>query len=148
MKANEKTKRRILLFEDNDLVRTTLRGLLAGQGYEVFSFPDPEVCPLHKAEHCACLADEACADAVVTDQDMPHVTGLEFIAELKQKGCKIKHVAMLSGTPDETVRSRALALGCQAFRKPEEIPAFLEWLAKAMAAIETERHLKGWNAAD
>jgi CheY-like chemotaxis protein len=147
MKANRKSKRRVLLFDDNDLVRSTLRELLAGHGYEVFSFPDPEVCPLHQAQSCTCQDHEACADVIVTDQDMAHISGLEFLAELKQKGCKIREMAMLSGTSDEAVLRRAAELGCQAFRKPEQIPAFLEWLDQKMKEVESARKLTRWDEA-
>ena len=132
---------RVLVLEDSDLVRSTMQELLTGKGFEVFSYPDAARCPLHQADQCRCTAGEVCADVLVTDLDMPHLTGLEFIEELMRKGCKIPHRAILSGNPDSAALARAANLQCQVFVKPHGVLALLAWLDEVAASLQPERQL-------
>ena len=88
---------RILIFEDNDILRATLKYVLNERGYEVFTFSDPRFCQVYDSINHKCSFDHACADIIISDIDMPTQTGLELMKYRKQKGCKTKYRALMSG---------------------------------------------------
>jgi len=147
MKSQESQRLRILLFEDNGLIRSMLGRLLLKQGWEVFSFPDPEVCPLQQSPSCGCHLPEVCADAIVTDLEMPHIDGYTFVRDLLQKGCRIHNLAMLTDSQDTVLLERATAFGFAVFTKSEGTSRLLEWLRGIEAHLQAERQLTHWAEA-
>lgn len=70
---------RILIFEDNERLRQSLRILLEGvEGYEVIG--DYENC-----DNASAIADEADPDVVIMDIDMPGVNGIDGLRIIKEK---------------------------------------------------------------
>ena len=138
---HEYVKLRVLVLEDSDVVRLAMQQLLTGKGFEVYSYPDPESCPLHRSEQCECSFNQVCADVLVTDLDMPHISGLEFAEELMQKGCKISHYALLTGNREQSTLAQAAELGIKVFAKPDGITALVAWLQEIKAAFQPERQL-------
>jgi response regulator RpfG family c-di-GMP phosphodiesterase len=69
------TGQRILLVDDEEVVLAALRETLHREGYEVFAVPDP-------LDALGILRQTQFA-IVVTDQKMPALTGLEFLAQVK-----------------------------------------------------------------
>lgn len=71
-------KIRALVFEDNDQLRSLISTILEMRGYEVFTFSEPGSCPLYLKDKCPCPLKHTCADIIITDINMPSVTGLDF----------------------------------------------------------------------
>ena len=70
---------RIILFEDNERLRQSLRVLLEGvEGYEVIG--DYENC-----DHVAAITEQLKADVVIMDIDMPCVNGIEGLRIIKEQ---------------------------------------------------------------
>ena len=92
------SKLRIILLDDNDGVRNFLSEVLTDRGYEVFSFSNPAICPLQVLPECRFGPNQTCTDIIVSDLDMPDMTGLEFIENQKKKNCKCQHVVLMSGS--------------------------------------------------
>ena len=83
---------RIILFDDDDGVRNVLAELLGTRGYEVLAFDNPGACPLQLEPACRCGDNQTCADVILSDLEMPGMTGLEFIetasrARIKELCC-------------------------------------------------------------
>ena len=77
---------RILLVEDDDQLRTMLKELLTGAGYEVSEAPDGRrVCDLHQQQRF---------DLVITDVVMPDIEGLAVIMELRRIDQNVRIIAM------------------------------------------------------
>jgi len=51
-----------LIFEDNDILRSTLKAILDEMGYEVHTFSNPGICPLYHGVGHKCLTDHPCND--------------------------------------------------------------------------------------
>ena len=101
------TKAKILVVEDQLLIRTMLADLLTGAGYEVVTAADGE-------EGLALLKREAPA-LVILDKVMPKMGGTRFILEAREAGLTqapalIVYSSAFTGPPrehaDETFRVR------------------------------------------
>jgi CheY-like chemotaxis protein len=134
-------KYRTILCEDNELVREMLDLTLKERGYEVFSFEDAGDCPLNSLTECICNHVNPCSDMIISDVSMPKVSGLEFIENLRKNGCKIKNIALVSGSWTEKDISRAEEIGCTVFHKPLKTEVLNEWLDNCEENIDPQRVL-------
>ena len=134
-------KPRVLIFEDNDILRASLKHIIDELGYEVFTYSDPAMCPVFDSVHHNCQLDHACADIIISDLNMPNKTGLEFIKDLLQNGCKIKYRALMSGDWTDSNLKYAQELGCRVFHKPFNLDELLQWLDDCSKEIEPDRKL-------
>jgi CheY-like chemotaxis protein len=137
-------RRRAVVFDDEPLMRQLLWAVFDRRGYEVFTFPDPGVCPLHVTERCPCPEDTLCADIVISDLQMPNVNGLDFLEALMGKGCRKPQFAMTSGAWTEAEVERARQLGCKVFLKPFHISDIIQWLEEVEPLIVPDRQLLNW----
>jgi CheY-like chemotaxis protein len=110
---------RILIAEDNSLVRWTLAMLMQSQGHDVDLAADGQQALCHFAAHPA--------DIVVLDVHMPGMDGLEVCQRLR-RGSAVP-ILMLSTLDYALVREQALGYGADAFLlKPLEIDDLLRWV--------------------
>ena len=119
---------RILVFDDDELIRITLANFLKQEGYEVASFNQPDHCPLYYSEACTCQEENGCADIIITDLNMPGTSGVNFIEKQLRQGCKVKRIAVMSGDWGDSGLVRAKKLGCMVFKKPFSILDMKKWL--------------------
>lgn len=135
---------RALIFDDNPLIRFSLWSVFDGRGYEIFTFPDPGMCPLDGIEKCPCPSGTQCADVIISDINMLGTNGLDFIEQLLDKGCKRPHIVLMSANFTEADRARAARLGCTLFRKPFESTEIVQWLEAVEKSIPLKRTLFNW----
>lgn len=62
---------KILIFEDNDMIRSSLKTLLVGQGYQVQVYSNPGLCPQYGCSNQKCSMDDPCFDIIISDVNMP-----------------------------------------------------------------------------
>lgn len=137
-------KTRIILFDDDQIIRQTLKQVFERKGYEIFVFENPSLIPLQHSHNCQCAENERCADIVITDIDMPHVSGLDFIDKQQKKGCKIQNIAIMSGSFSEPKIEHAKKLGCSVFSKPFSLIDLIEWIKNSEAQIDYDSNLSSW----
>jgi CheY-like chemotaxis protein len=138
-------KLRALLFEDDPILRELLILLIEGQGYEVRAYSEPLHCPVYSAGGtCDCPEGTACADVMVTDVEMPRVTGLQMLADQLGHGCRtdVRNVAVMSGGWTAQRLEVARDLGCKTFDKPFAMVAFNRWLAECAERARGELELR------
>jgi CheY-like chemotaxis protein len=120
---------RVLIVEDHDASRQCLEGVLRKEGYSVCS------CPSAEDGFARLEADHF--DILLTDLHLPGVDGFGLIAKTKAVQPSV-HVLMLTATPIEDVRERAVAAGVDALMaKPLELDQLLAFLDSIRLHIET-----------
>ena len=138
-------RHRAVIFEDDALIRFTLWKLFDDRGYEVITFPEPGMCSLSVVRECPCPAQTTCTDLIISDVNMSGTNGIDFVEGLIQKGCRQRHIAIMSGNFSEADLTRASRIGCTLFSKPLAMEALTAWIEEAERSIPPERKLFNWN---
>lgn len=122
--------RKAVVLDDEETIRSLLCKLLSRRGYEVTSFSNPSSreCPRQGDGPCPQPKDQPCADVILTDLEMPTRSGLSYVEDQLQHGCKCPHIALISGSASEADFDRARQLGVKTFTKPLHIKEFENWL--------------------
>jgi DNA-binding response OmpR family regulator len=141
-------KRRAIVFDDIEAIQEILRRMLAMRGYEVMTYSNPGECPLQHEHDCQCNSKHTCADLIISDRDMPKVSGLQFVEGQIAKGCRVKNIAFMSGAWSESDLKKAKELGCKVFFKPFTIQEINDWLDECEKNIEPDRVLSDWFIKD
>ena len=92
----------VAIVDDDDDVGDVLRGLLETMGYHVESYRSgPDFLTNAQLERVGCL---------VIDQNMPHMTGIDILRQLNERGILIPSL-LITGTVDPHVADQASKLG-------------------------------------
>ena len=118
----------VYLLEDEVGLRSTLFDFLKQNGYEVFAYSDPSFCPLSEVTSCKCDQQNPCTDFIITDINMPGMTGLKFIELQRGKSCKAPNIAIMSATWSESEYQKARELECEVFEKPFSFVDLIKWM--------------------
>ena len=114
----------ISVVDDDVWAREGLQSLIAAVGYEVRTFESPEEFVVSSS-----IAETAC---LVTDLNMPGMSGLELQAYLRSAGHRTP-IIIVTAYPTEEQRSRALKEGVISFlTKPLNEQALADCLAHAV----------------
>jgi CheY-like chemotaxis protein len=92
---------RILVVDDEPTIRETARSILEGQGYEVLTAADG-VAGLHSLS-------QSLPDLIISDLNMPRMSGFEFLAVVRQRFPHIATIAMSGGYGPDEIPSGVLA---------------------------------------
>jgi two-component system chemotaxis response regulator CheY len=125
------TTKRILLVDDDETLRTTLRTCLEAVGYQCKEAKDgSDARDWLKEGHSVAL--------IVTDYQMPKVNGLELIEWLKrQVNTESIPIIFYSGQLSHELKVRAIKAGSHAvIEKPFPLQAFLDLVAQACEKSE------------
>jgi CheY-like chemotaxis protein len=120
----------VLLLEDDTTIRETIVQILRSRGYDVYSYSTPAVCPLQESRECRCGEKQTCVDIILSDLEMPIMSGLDFIEGQRKKRCKCTSIALMSGNITEEAQSRADEL--------------FNWLLEVEKDIDEDRELLEW----
>ncbi len=127
-------QRSALLLEDDTGIQELIETLMTHSGYSVTSCISPldlnhslTPCLAIDSNTGLCISDP-CFDLIITDINMPHMSGLEFVKRLRQAECTTKHIAIMSGDWDDEKRLTAHKLDCTTFRKPFNLKDMRTWL--------------------
>jgi DNA-binding NtrC family response regulator len=130
-------KIRAIIIDDDESIRLTLESVLNSWGYEVHSYYEPVFCSIE----CRCNLNFPCTDIIITDINMPNVSGFDFIEHQIQIGCKVNNIAIMSGYWTDQYLEKALKIGCQIFEKPFDLKDLHQWLDGIEKRINTHREL-------
>jgi two-component system response regulator FixJ len=122
--APEIAKQVILVVDDDEAVRDSLRNLMESEGFEVRAFSNG-----HGLLSEASLPAIAC---LVVDYHMPAMNGLELVSALRGQGVSIPAI-LITGNPTKYVRDRAAAIAVLVVEKPGLGSYLLDCVREAVA---------------
>ena len=128
-------KLRVNIFDDDVSNLKMLKSYLFRKDYEILTFDRPLVCPGNGAKSEKFSISNACADVMITDYQMPEMTGIEMLLQQVQRECKIdiRNKIVMSADLDAKGQKTLDGLGCTFFRKPfklNELSACLDGCEK------------------
>jgi FixJ family two-component response regulator len=127
----EKDRKTIAIIDDDNGIRQALKRMLNIAGFRVHTFASAE-------EFLSAVAtcDAGCA---VIDVDLgPASCGLDLARHPVVSAARLPPI-FISGTADETVRERAMALGCIEYLRKPFMP--IELLDAVFRAIQDSPHI-------
>jgi EAL domain-containing protein (putative c-di-GMP-specific phosphodiesterase class I) len=119
------TKRgRILVVDDEEPLLRAIRRTLTGAGYEVSTASDGET--------AAQVLTDGAFDAVLSDIDMPRMTGVQLLQSVRQRDLDVP-VVLMTGNPDLRTAVQAVAHGAlQYLIKPVDTEELTTLMARAV----------------
>ena len=122
--APEIVKQVIVVVDDDEAVRDSLRSLMESEGFEVRAFSNG-----HDLLNEASLPAIGC---LVVDYNMPAMNGLELVSALRGRGVSTPAI-LITGNPTEYVRLRAAAIAVLVVEKPWQGSYLLDCVREAVA---------------
>ena len=119
-----------IVIDDDPFFCNMLTDILKELSLKVVSYSSPEAFFSEQSSNDSPLALR-CPEFILTDNQMPGMTGLDFLIQIKEMGCTLpaQRIAIISGRWDVINMEKAEALGCQIFDKynsPEKIQAWIK----------------------
>jgi len=119
----------ISIVDDDQFVRDAVGDLVQSLGHDVATFDSAE-----RFLESGCLSETSC---LITDVQMPGISGVDLQSRLLSKGCRVP-VIFLTAFPEERFRRRALDAGAVGFlSKPFDEGALVSYLDTAIKRFET-----------
>jgi FixJ family two-component response regulator len=114
----------ISIVEDDAAVRVATENLVKSLGFDVYTFASAqEFLQSHREAETACL---------ISDVQMPNMSGVELQADLANRGFRIPTIFM-TAFPDASVRRRAMAAGAVGIlHKPFNGKALIQFIQDAI----------------
>jgi CheY-like chemotaxis protein len=120
--------KKVLILDDSNVVRQVVKIYLAGHDYEVLEAED--------AERALQLCRLTNPDIVISDINLPGMSGIEFVTQLRadpSPRLRGLPVVLLTGDKNDSLRADGLRAGANAFvKKPVVGPALREALAEVL----------------
>lgn len=135
-------KLRAVIIDDDPFIRSMLERVLLKRDYEVIALPDATMCPAVEGQSCRCREGEVCADIVILDLNLDMASGLDFAETLRRRGCRARHVALMSGAWSGEDAARAATMGCRMLQKPFSITEIQAWLDVCEKTVDPMRRLR------
>ncbi len=122
-------RKKALVLDDDQINRTILKAVLEHVDYEVVDFSNPSEA-LELWEDGNRKERPGSFDLIVTDNQMPGMSGLEFLSRIRQKNCLLPddRKAVISGTWSNSELERAQDLGCCVLHKPVCVDTIHAWV--------------------
>lgn len=116
---------RVAIVDDHEAVRGAVSSLLRSCGYATIAFDS--------AESLLQVLAPGSFDCIVSDLQMPGMSGLELLEHLRRNGCRMPLI-VLTAFPEPAVRERALQSGAAGFlSKPFQADELMRCVARACA---------------
>jgi len=122
-------KRKALVIDDDVYCLDISVEYLTGKDFAVTSALRA-TCPRLANGLETCPMTEPCYDFILSDNNMPDMTGLEFFLEQQNRGCKIPsaHKALISGDISAADMAMAKKMGYTVFQKPCLLETLDQWI--------------------
>lgn len=124
-----KKPKKALVLDDNELLRKLMSTILRSKNFEVFEYSSP-IEFLSQNPICNQNGCDEYVDLILTDNQMPGMTGLEFLEMIRGKGCTFNNrlVGIVSGYFSNEQLERARSIGVNIFHKPMSMNDISNWI--------------------
>jgi len=108
---------KVIIVDDEECIRDSIRWHLEDQGHEVLSFSDPTQVDLEKickeSSNCPC-------HILFTDFMMPKMNGVQFLRNIHNMGCKVgfSNKYLMTSYGHVVSGDEVEQVGCQVISKP------------------------------
>ncbi len=128
-------KRRIsiVIADDNDMMRSILRGMLRGEEYDVIGEARNGLAAVEMAERLK-------PDIICMDVMMPEKNGIEALVEIKRATPEIEIIMVTGNSDPETVQESIQNGACGFIIKPFNAARVLDTLAKVGVRIRQRKN--------
>ena len=128
-------KRRIsiVIADDNDMMRSILRGMLRGEEYDVIGEARNGLAAVEMAERLK-------PDIIYMDVMMPEKNGIEALVEIKRANPEIEIIMVTGNSDPETVQESIQNGACGFIIKPFNAARVLDTLAKVGVRIRQRKN--------
>jgi len=135
----EQNSLKIVIVDDEECIRESIRMHLSEQGHEVFTATEPTMCDVYCGRPCS--KKNPCGDVLMIDQNMRTKKGLDFFKEMQQNGCLgvAANKVVMSGSMNEEEMALAESLGCKFILKPFTLPQVDRFIEEAQNRILSSR---------
>jgi CheY-like chemotaxis protein len=134
-------KKRAIVFDDEPVIRELLEVILERRGFEVIAFREPVICPIYYKNLDTCKNVKPCADILITDNNLPNISGVELLMRQYDRGCQmdIRNKALISGyfSPDDM--KLIDFIGFKHLNKPFTQKETSDWLDECEHRIDLSR---------
>lgn len=125
-----------IIIDDDPVSLFRMRQILQRRAYDVHSYTNPVDTPQCQCKGHPCSLHPKCPDLIVSDYDMPVVNGAEFLESAMKKGCRCRHLAIITGKDlPEGDLIRLAKYGTRFFNKHLDLDDFYSWLDRIEAEI-------------
>lgn len=120
-----KVPKKIVIVDDNDVIRTLLRGILRGEDYEVAG-------EANSGDMVVPLVQRVQPEVVLLDVELPAANGLDVLKSLREQNPSLV-VLMVTGHTDRDTVKTAIESGASGYIvKPFNAGRVLDTIAKAL----------------
>ncbi|MGE5173587.1 MAG: hypothetical protein ACM3MD_07140 [Betaproteobacteria bacterium] len=135
-------KRRAIVFDNDIVVTGLLRTFLSLRGYDVLTFREPMICPIHE-NNPECGTDHACADIMIVDFSMTGMNGIEMLKAQSARRCKLtsRNKALMAGYSDALDQRTVEDLGYAFFEKPINFNNLAAWFDECEQRMDLSQPL-------
>lgn len=126
-------KKVVYILDDDEAIRETVSQFVKILGYEVHSFSNPSYCMVYLKSKSNRINSLPCADIIITDINMPEMSGLKFLELQKNMGCKSENMAVMSATWTEEEKREAVKKGYKIFEKPFDLHDLQVWIEQCVS---------------
>lgn len=130
-------KKRAIIYDDDIVILNVMSMFFELRDYEVIACREPVPCPVY-IERGRCTNAAPCGDIILTDDQLPRMSGSQLLDAQMRSGCKLtsKNKAIMSAVFDSRSLAAVKRLGCRYFRKPVEFVDLEHWVAECEQRID------------
>lgn len=126
-------QKKVLVIDDDVFCLDSMIEYLSDQDFTITSSLKP-TCPMLEKNVTSCPMQNPCYNIVISDNQMPGMTGLEFFQLQSKSGCKVPphHKALISGNISGKDQKTAEEMGYKVFHKPTPLILIDHWINEVL----------------